>query len=266
MCFERSRLGVFRLPGGVVAHCCSASTILQVDVIREIMTLPMHPPMSGGRHISTRSLIIPLVRLVTILSLLVTSSRTKVAATATSVADSAADISITTTGFQPADLTVTAGTPVVWVNGASKSHTLASGEVRRLYMPLILCGVSRSLTSTASAPNTAQSAVYEPMQPAAEPLFRVSLAPGEPFAYTYAVAGIYPHYLADDLRFTGRVVVRPPAIPPDPSTVAPLLDPTVPTTIITATKFLYTGPQPIQTGVAPGTMEPKRVAVLHGRV
>ena len=211
-------------------------------------------------------LIIPLVRLVTILSLLVTSSGPKVAAAATSVADSAADISITATGFQPADLTVTAGTPVVWVNRTSKSHTLASGEVRRLYMPLILRGVSRSLTSTASAPNTAQSAVYEPMQPAAEPLFRVSLAPGEPFTYTYAVAGIYPHYLADDLRFTGRVVVQPPAIPPDPSTVAPPLDPTVPTTIITATKFLYTGPQPIQTGVAPGTMDPKRVAVLRGRV
>lgn len=139
--------------------------------MREIMTLPMHPPMSGGRHMYRARLIIPLVRLVTILSLLVTSSGPKVAAAATSVADSAADISITATGFQPADLTVTAGTPVVWVNRTSKSHTLASGEVRRLYMPLILRGVSRSLTSTASAPNTAQSAVYEPMQPAAEPLF-----------------------------------------------------------------------------------------------
>jgi hypothetical protein len=55
-------------------------------------------------------------------------------------------------------------------------------------------------------------------------------------------------------------------IPPDPSTVAPPIDLTVATTIGAATEFLYTGPNPIQTGVAPDTIEPQRAAVLRGKV
>src|SRR5262249_17425699 len=55
-------------------------------------------------------------------------------------------------------------------------------------------------------------------------------------------------------------------LPPDPATVAPPLDRSVATTMVTATAFLYTGPSPIQAGVAPGTIDPIRVAVLRGRV
>ncbi|HLB36613.1 MAG TPA: hypothetical protein VJL31_08605, partial [Gemmatimonadales bacterium] len=55
-------------------------------------------------------------------------------------------------------------------------------------------------------------------------------------------------------------------LPPDPSTVAPPVDPTVATTLFAATEFLYTGANPIQTGVAPGTINPVRVAVIRGRV
>ena len=40
---------------------------------------------------------------------------------------------------------------------------------------------------------------------------------------------------------------------------------TVATTIGRATEFLYTGPNPIQTGVAAGTISPVRAAVLRGR-
>jgi RHS repeat-associated protein len=54
--------------------------------------------------------------------------------------------------------------------------------------------------------------------------------------------------------------------PPDPATVAPPIDPTVPTTVMAATEFLYTGPDPIQTGVEPGTIELKRATVVRGRV
>jgi hypothetical protein len=61
--------------------------------------------------------------------------------------------------------------------------------------------------------------------------------------------------------------VPPPAeLPPDPSTVAPPLNPTVGTNLINATSFLYTGANPIQTGVAPGTIDSKRAAVLRGKV
>jgi RHS repeat-associated protein len=55
-------------------------------------------------------------------------------------------------------------------------------------------------------------------------------------------------------------------LPPDPATIAPAVDPTVATNIFVSTEFLYTGPDPIQTGVAPGTMDYKRTAILRGRV
>jgi RHS repeat-associated protein len=54
--------------------------------------------------------------------------------------------------------------------------------------------------------------------------------------------------------------------PPDPSTVAPPIDPTLPTTLDKATSFLYAGPNPIQRGVRPDVIEPKRAAVIRGKV
>jgi RHS repeat-associated protein len=62
------------------------------------------------------------------------------------------------------------------------------------------------------------------------------------------------------------ISLGPSGLPPDPSTVAPPLDPTVVTPMGKATEFLYTGPNPIQTGVAPGTIEARRAAVLRGKV
>lgn len=55
-------------------------------------------------------------------------------------------------------------------------------------------------------------------------------------------------------------------LPPDPSTVAPPINRSVATTMIAATAFLYTGNNPIQTGVTAGTIDPERVAVLRGKV
>ncbi len=55
-------------------------------------------------------------------------------------------------------------------------------------------------------------------------------------------------------------------LPPDPASVAPPVDMSVATNLISSTQFLYTGPNPIQTGVNPGTIDPLRVAVLRGQV
>ncbi len=55
-------------------------------------------------------------------------------------------------------------------------------------------------------------------------------------------------------------------LPPDPSTVAPPLSRSTITPFGTSTEFLYTGSNPIQTGVASGTIEPRRAAVLRGKV
>src|SRR5438876_3897286 len=55
-------------------------------------------------------------------------------------------------------------------------------------------------------------------------------------------------------------------LPPDPATVASPIDRTVTTSVGDATAFLYTGANPIQTGVAPGTITVARAAVLRGTV
>ncbi|MGQ9779050.1 MAG: NHL domain-containing protein [Bacillota bacterium] len=57
-----------------------------------------------------------------------------------------------------------------------------------------------------------------------------------------------------------------PPVPPDPAQVAPPLDRTGFTDMASSTSFLYSGDDPIQKGVLPGTIEPKRAAVIRGRV
>jgi hypothetical protein len=53
---------------------------------------------------------------------------------------------------------------------------------------------------------------------------------------------------------------------PDPVIVAPKIDSTVVTSLRDATRFLYTGPNPIQRGVVPETIDTVRAAVIRGRV
>src|SRR5216683_6393088 len=54
--------------------------------------------------------------------------------------------------------------------------------------------------------------------------------------------------------------------PPDPSTLATPIDGTVVTSISDTVQFLYSGPNPIQRGVTPGTIQPARVAVIRGQI
>lgn len=55
-------------------------------------------------------------------------------------------------------------------------------------------------------------------------------------------------------------------VPPDPSEVAPALPATGSPPLAERVAFLYSGPNPIQEGVEPGTIEARRVAVLRGEV
>jgi RHS repeat-associated protein len=55
-------------------------------------------------------------------------------------------------------------------------------------------------------------------------------------------------------------------LPPDPALIAPPIDPTRISNIHDTTTFLYTGTDAIQRGVAPGTIERLRAAVLRGLV
>lgn len=56
------------------------------------------------------------------------------------------------------------------------------------------------------------------------------------------------------------------ATPPDPASVAPALAPNVFNAFGPSTAFLYTGPNPIQVGVASGTIQAVQAAVLRGTV
>ncbi|MCI0537976.1 MAG: hypothetical protein L0Z50_22400 [Verrucomicrobiales bacterium] len=67
-------------------------------------------------------------------------------------------------------------------------------------------------------------------------------------------------------RFFRLRIIQPDDSPPDLASVAPPLPQGVVTALAEATEFLYTGPNPIQTGVTSGTIEAKRAAVLRGRV
>ncbi|MEA2343434.1 MAG: hypothetical protein QOF63_1603, partial [Thermoanaerobaculia bacterium] len=55
-------------------------------------------------------------------------------------------------------------------------------------------------------------------------------------------------------------------LPPDPATVATPIDPAVVTTVFDSTSFLYSGSNPIQRGVADGTIDFIRAAVVRGAV
>ncbi|MBI4586444.1 MAG: PKD domain-containing protein [Planctomycetes bacterium] len=90
--------------------------------------------------------------------------------------------------------------------------------------------------------------------------------------HIYLVPGTFTVTLTvkDDKNVSGiaskTIIVTGLPLPPDPWTVAPALSLSVATTLATATEFLYTGPNPIQSGVAPGTINHRLVGALHGRL
>jgi len=65
---------------------------------------------------------------------------------------------------------------------------------------------------------------------------------------------------------SAAVEVDDGSLPDDPAAVAPALNATQITSLFDATAFLYSGADPIQTGVAPGTIDPARAAVIRGRI
>jgi RHS repeat-associated protein len=56
------------------------------------------------------------------------------------------------------------------------------------------------------------------------------------------------------------------ALPPDPATIAPPVNASEMTTLFGSTAFLYSGAHPVQSGVAPNTIEAQRAAVIRGKV
>lgn len=83
---------------------------------------------------------------------------------------------------------------------------------------------------------------------------------------------------ANTLTFTGtdslgnetteqvNVTLRVENLPPNPEDVAPEIPASLPTTLADRVRFIYTGQNPIQTGVSPDTIEAVRAAVVRGEV
>jgi len=101
----------------------------------------------------------------------------------------------------------------------------------------------------------------------------VSLAAGQTYALVmeyFEGPGLAHAQLTWEYPGQPRVVVPASAFShddgPSVSGVPPLVQTGVPTDFSNATAFLYEGSNPPQTGVAPGTMQARRVAVAHGRV
>ncbi|MDQ6802230.1 MAG: right-handed parallel beta-helix repeat-containing protein, partial [Acidobacteriota bacterium] len=65
---------------------------------------------------------------------------------------------------------------------------------------------------------------------------------------------------------SGAATAQVETLPPDAASVATPIDPTKITTVADSTSFLYTGANPIQTGVAAGTIARVRAAVIRGKV
>ncbi|HEV8579921.1 MAG TPA: DNRLRE domain-containing protein, partial [Thermoanaerobaculia bacterium] len=138
---------------------------------------------------------------------------------------------------------VTTATPTISATYSDDGSGVDIASIR-----LLLDGADR----TAEAQVTAAGLTFTPSAP---------LAAG---AHTVEVT--VRDLEANESRATASFTVDlGPALPPDPATVAPPLDPTVAADPGKAVEFLYTGEDPIQTGVTPGTIDARRVAVLRGK-
>ncbi|WP_395857912.1 RHS repeat-associated core domain-containing protein [Cystobacter fuscus] len=61
-------------------------------------------------------------------------------------------------------------------------------------------------------------------------------------------------------------ISTPPLSPPEPASVAPAPDPSLPMDFKRGFRFLMEGDDPVQTGVRPGALDDARLAVVRGRV
>lgn len=149
-------------------------------------------------------------------------------------------------------VTVDADPPVLAVSAPLDGETVTSADV----------AVSGTVQDVSAVTVTANGTPLVVDQLAGTFTGTVTLAEG-PNTLTTVATDVVGNASTDS---RGVTVSTGPALPPDPSTVASAIDPTVATTIGAATEFLYTGANPIQTGVLAGTIDPVRAAVVRGRV
>jgi RHS repeat-associated protein len=163
-------------------------------------------------------------------------------------------ITATYDGISAACATTVSGPSLLNVAVSRPALTLLSGATQQLtasarYSDGTSVDVTAAAAWTSSAPAVA------------------SVTAGLVQALTAGSTTITAAYNGFSATCTATIQAPPTStLPPDPATVATAVDPALPTAFATATAFLYTGADAIQKGVAAGAIEPRRVAVLRGRV
>ena len=98
----------------------------------------------------------------------------------------------------------------------------------------------------------------------------VACLPGGNCTYTpdagFSGIDTFTYTASDGLGGTSIGTVTVTVSAADTTLIAPPLDLTVATTVDQAAAFLYGGANPIQTGVAPGTIQASRASIIRGRV
>jgi len=153
------------------------------------------------------------VNLVIVLALLLSFSLPPAVAAPgpASALQAAATVSITVSGFDPAQSNIQPGDPVEWVNQTATSQRIVGGLPNSLYLPLVLRYQSNARSMSQAARHATQSPPWESGE----------IAPGGRFTHTFTGAGRYPYYLANAKHLTGVVIVAGTAQPDFAIGVAP---------------------------------------------
>lgn len=85
-------------------------------------------------------------------------------------------------------------------------------------------------------------------------------------AGTFVISLVVNDGFLNSAPATVTITATSASLPPNPSTIAPALNRTVATPLATQVQFLYTGSNPIQTGVSSTTISVVRAAVVRGKV
>ena len=179
-------------------------------------------------------------------------------------------VSLTDTGFSPQVAPILSGDTVTWTNNTSKTQVIKSGVHQdqahyQVYLPIVLkTNQPHALVGLDQASDKLNAGVSR--SAVGQESFSFTLAPGDSQSHLFSAAGITPYYSETTASLTGQVVVTDSPLPDDPAKSAPVLSPAAAADISSITRFLYTGSNPVQTGVAAGTIKDDEVSVLRGRV
>jgi plastocyanin len=117
-------------------------------------------------------------------------------------APASATITLTESGFSPAEVTIAAGGEVTWVNATTTTYTLQSASSdpapngQGVYLPLVAMNAGAAAMVAVQGATSAQ-----------ETLFGDQLAPNASYKFQFTQRGEYEYFLVENPQLKGKVVV-----------------------------------------------------------